>query len=203
MAQFGNMTPSKEVIAAYIAEAARARGVDPSVAVAVARSEGLNASPSDGWQSNYVKDGKRERSYGPFQLYIDGGLGNEFMESTKLDPRDPSTWQAQVDFSLDHAAKSGWGAWYGAANTGIGNMQGIGGGAIPSSPQAGMTPFNPEGLLAEYMAPQESNPWADAGGVLADAFAAPEAAQMSPMQATPISRVQRENPYINFFNSIG
>ncbi len=37
------------------------------------------------------------------------------------------TWKAQVDFSLDEAAKGGWGPWHGAANTGIGRRQGLAG----------------------------------------------------------------------------
>lgn len=119
--------PQTDEVSKYIMEAAAARGIDPNTALAVARSEGLNADPREAWQSSVVKNGKRERSYGPFQLYIDGGLGNQFMKSTGLDPRDPSTWKQQVDFSLDHAGKNGWGAWYGARNTGIGNMDGIGG----------------------------------------------------------------------------
>lgn len=125
--QYASALPSKQDVMSYITEAATARGIDPNVALRVAASEGLNADPREAWQSNFVKNGKRERSYGPYQLYIDGGLGNQFME-TGMDPRDPSTWKHQVDFALDHAKKNGWGAWYGAANSGIGNMEGIGGG---------------------------------------------------------------------------
>lgn len=121
------MSLSKATISKYIRQAAIKRNIDPDVALRVAASEGLNADPNEAWQSNYVKNGQRERSYGPYQLYIDGGLGNEFMRSTGLDPRDPSTWQQQVDYALDHARNNGWGAWYGAANVGIGNMDGISG----------------------------------------------------------------------------
>lgn len=118
-------------IASYIAKAATARGIDPNVALAVAKSEGgLNS-----WnlQSNYVKDGVREPSFGPFQLYKGGGLGNEFMRKTGMDPALASSGPAGVDFALDHAAKNGWGAWYGAKNTGIGNFEGIGKGAGSAS----------------------------------------------------------------------
>ena len=120
-------TPTKDEISAYIASKAMELGIDPSVAVAVANSEGLNANPADGWQSNFVKNGQREPSYGPFQLYMGGGLGNSFLEQTGLDPRDPTTWQKQVDFALGHAKNNGWGSWYGARNAGIGDFQGIGG----------------------------------------------------------------------------
>lgn len=124
--------PSVGTMTSYIAQAAKARGIDPGVAVRVARSEGL--APNT-WQSNVTKNGQRERSYGPFQLYTGGGLGNQFQQATGKDPSDPSTWQAGVDFALDHASKNGWGSWYGAANTGIGNWQGINRGAAPTGGQ--------------------------------------------------------------------
>lgn len=118
-------------IASYIAKAAAARGIDPNVALAVAKSEGgLNS-----WnlQSNYVKNGIREDSWGPFQLYKGGGLGNAFMAKTGLDPALAANGPAGVDFALDHAAKNGWGSWYGAGKTGIGNFEGIGVGASSAS----------------------------------------------------------------------
>lgn len=136
--------PTPEEIAAYIAEKSPQYGVDPNIAVRVARSEGLNADPEEGWQSDVSRGGKRERSYGPFQLYIDGGLGNEFMAKTGLDPRDPGTWQQQVDFSLAHAGKNGWGAWYGAANSGIGDFDGIGGTTNALMGATGTPPFIPD-----------------------------------------------------------
>lgn len=111
-------------IASYIATAAQKRGIDPNVALAVAKSEG--GLKSWNLQSNYVKNGVREPSFGPFQLYKGGGLGNEFMARTGLDPALAANGPAGVDFALDHAAKNGWGAWYGAKNSGIGNFEGIG-----------------------------------------------------------------------------
>ena len=126
--------PTPDEIAAYIADAATTRGIDPSVAVAVARSEGLNANPDEAWQSNFVKNGQREPSYGPFQLYMGGGLGNSFLKQTGMDPRDGSTWKKQVDFSLDHAKSNGWGSWYGAKRSGIGDFQGISGAPQPQNP---------------------------------------------------------------------
>jgi hypothetical protein len=119
----GALPPTTE-IASYIAKAAAARGIDPDIALRVAKSEGgLNS-----WnlQSNYVKNGVREPSFGPFQLYKGGGLGNKFMAQTGLDPADASAGPAGIDFALDEARKSGWGAWYGAKKAGIGNFEGIG-----------------------------------------------------------------------------
>lgn len=117
----------RQALVQYIREAAIARGIDPDVAVRVAASEGLYANPEEGWQSQIVnKEGKREESYGPFQLYMGGGLGNVFMERTGLDPRDPSTVTQQIDFALDEAKRGGWSPWYGAARVGISDREGLG-----------------------------------------------------------------------------
>jgi hypothetical protein len=107
---------------AYIREAAAKRGIDPEIAVKVARSEGLGPGI---WQSNYVKDGKRETSYGPFQLLVGGGLGDQFQKEYGKSPADPSTVNQQVDFALDQAAKGGWSPWYGAAKVGVGARTGL------------------------------------------------------------------------------
>lgn len=114
-------------IASYITQAAIKRGIDPATALKVAKSEG----GLDSWnlQSNFVKNGVREPSYGPYQLYMGGGLGNSFQKQTGLDPRLAANGPAGVDFALDHASKNGWGAWYGAAKVGVGNWDGIGKGA--------------------------------------------------------------------------
>ncbi|MDP9630092.1 UNVERIFIED_ORG: hypothetical protein J2W85_002153 [Ensifer adhaerens] len=122
----GALRPPTE-ISSYIANAARQRGIDPDIALRVAKSEG----GLDSWnlQSNYVKNGVREPSFGPFQLYKGGGLGNTFMAKTGLDPADASAGPAGIDFALDEAKKSGWGAWYGAKKAGIGNFEGIGTGS--------------------------------------------------------------------------
>jgi len=108
-------------IESYIRKAAEARGIDPNVAVAVARSEGGLKDPFR--QSDFVKNGVREQSYGPFQLYMGGGLGNKALEAG-IDPR--KDWQRGVDFALDQAAQGGWGPWYGAKKIGVTGMHGIG-----------------------------------------------------------------------------
>lgn len=116
--------PQQGAIAAYIRHAAQKRGIDPEVAVRVAMSEGGVSDPTR--QSDVVKNGVREQSYGPFQLYMGGGLGNEFQQATGLHPSDPGAWQKGIDFALDKAKEGGWGPWYGAAKAGIGERDGIG-----------------------------------------------------------------------------
>lgn len=93
-------------IADYIRQSATARGIDPDIALRVAMSEGGVTDPIR--QSGIVKNGVREPSYGPFQLYMGGGLGNKALEAG-IDPRDPNQWRAGVDFALDNAATGGWG----------------------------------------------------------------------------------------------
>lgn len=118
-------TPQQGAIEAYIRHAAKQRGIDPEIAVRVAMSEGGVSDPTR--QSDVVKNGVREQSYGPFQLYMGGGLGNEFQQATGLHPSDPGAWQKGIDFALDKAKEGGWGPWYGAAKAGIGDRDGIGG----------------------------------------------------------------------------
>jgi hypothetical protein len=98
-------------IEAAIRSEARARGIDPDIAVRVWQSEG---------KGGYVGD--RGSSFGPFQLHYGGvasggmaakGLGDKFTATTGLDARDPSTTLAQIRFSLDEAARGGWGPWHG------------------------------------------------------------------------------------------
>jgi flagellar protein FlgJ len=131
-------------IESYIRKAAEARGIDPNVAVAVAKSEGGLKDPFR--QSDFVKNGVREQSYGPFQLYMGGGLGNKAMEAG-IDPR--KDWQAGIDFALDQAATGGWGPWYGAKKIGVTGMHGIG--QRPPQQVASLDPA--AGLPVPQMAP--------------------------------------------------
>ncbi|MFA5058639.1 MAG: peptidoglycan-binding protein, partial [Opitutaceae bacterium] len=120
--------PTKADLASYIATAAADRNIDPTTALTVAQHEGLNSltTASDGWQSLVRNNGVRETSYGPFQLKVgNGGLGDVFSQTTGLDPSNPLTAYAQVDFALDHAARNGWGSWYGAKAAGIEDRQGL------------------------------------------------------------------------------
>lgn len=114
-------TPPQGAIEAYIRHAAQKRGIDPEIAVKVAMSEGGVTDPTR--QSDVVKDGVREQSYGPFQLYMNGGLGNEAM-AAGIDPR--KDWKGGIDFALDRAREGGWGPWYGAEKVGVTGMMGIG-----------------------------------------------------------------------------
>ncbi len=132
--------PSVSQMEAYIRAKAAELGIDPDVAVRVARSEGLKANT---WQSDLQQPYGREASYGPFQLHVDPtgkrpGMGNDFMAATGLNPANPDTWDEGIDFALAQARKAGWGPWMGAAKENITGRMGIGG--QPAAPQ--MTAYN-------------------------------------------------------------
>ena len=109
-------------LSGYIKETARKYGVDPDVALKVAKSEGLRDFSGDGGKSG-----------GAFQLYTGGGLGNEFQKQTGLDPLDPKNEKATIDYALKHASQHGWKPWHGAAKVGVGEYDGISGGAQATS----------------------------------------------------------------------
>ena len=104
---------SREERANYIRQAAIRNGIDPEVALRVAQSEGFDKYTGD-----------QGRSFGDWQLFTGGGLGNE-AEKAGINVRDPSTWKEQTDFALRKAREGGWGPWNGAKRVGIGNWQGI------------------------------------------------------------------------------
>jgi hypothetical protein len=129
-------------VEAYIRDAAVRHGIDPDIAVRVARSEGgldnpfrHGAGPAP--RSQDPKYGSTENSYGPFQLYVSGtgaGLGDRAL-AAGIDPT--KDWQRGIDFALNEVSNKGWGQWYGAKNQGITGMMGVGGHAASvSSPQA-------------------------------------------------------------------
>jgi hypothetical protein len=130
----GDATPTRDDprgVVPYIRERARALGIDPDVAERVARSEGVGS-----FQSNVIqKGGRREPSYGAFQLYTGGGMGNDFQRDTGLDPADPQNEKATIDYALQKARTGGWTPVHGAKVAGISARAGIPGGedyVIPS-----------------------------------------------------------------------
>ena len=123
---------SQDIREAYIRQRALAYGINPDIAVRVARSEGLNvlADRQGGL-------GDQGTSGGDFQLHVGGGLGDLFRSKTGLDPLDMSNWMAADDFALKQAAKGGWSPFHGAARAGITPWEGIG--AIGSEDKSSAT----------------------------------------------------------------
>jgi hypothetical protein len=114
---------------AFIRAEAVKRGIDPDVAMRVARAEGFNS---------FVSAIPGEQSYGAFQLHVTpggrgGAVGDQFRSQTGLDPSDPSNERAGIAFALDDIRRNGWGAYHGAARAGVTQWAGVaaaqGGGA--------------------------------------------------------------------------
>lgn len=109
----------------YIRAAARQRGIDPDIAVRVAKHEGGLVDPVR--QSDVMQPYGREESFGPFQLHMRGGLGSAALKAG-IDPRDPNQWTRGVDFALDQVKSGGWSPWMGAKAAGVTGMMGVNGG---------------------------------------------------------------------------
>ena len=125
----------------YIRETAKKYGVDPDVALKVAKSEGLRDFSGDGGKSG-----------GAFQLYTGGGLGNEFQKKTGLDPLDPKNEKETIDYALQHASKHGWKPWHGAEKVGVGEYDGISGGKATADPAAGYGGIGSDAAASERAA---------------------------------------------------
>jgi len=110
--------PTRQEIIDYITQAAQRRGIDPNTVLKVVRQEsGFNPAAAND------KTG-REKSYGLFQLNVQGGLGNE-ARKRGIEPTDPSQWKQHVDFSLDTVKRDGWRQWGGARDTGTSRWAGV------------------------------------------------------------------------------
>lgn len=157
----------------YIIDKSKALGIDPNVALEVARREG---GLEGHVQSKVMRNGFQEPSYGPFQLLKGGengfpmGMGNDFQMRTGLDPADPANTQATIDFALEQAKQVGWSPWYGAKAAGITGMEGIDGRGVTLNSM----PSNRTGVAPRLPDPIEvkSHPVA---GVLENAAPAQEA----------------------------
>jgi hypothetical protein len=167
--------PSVQEMEAYIRAKAVELGIDPDIAVKVARSEGLKEGT---WQAEAQLDYGREQSYGPFQLHNAPkghrpGMGNDFVRATGLDPSNTDTWDEGIDFALNQAKRGGWGPWFGAKKVGVTGMMGIGGQPGPAAPSPSALPPRPTDTVAQP------------GGLLgpSEAMLPPAVADVSPSQA--------------------
>jgi hypothetical protein len=94
---------SKEERIAYYRQKAKELGLNPDAVIATVANEGLN---------NYIGDSGK--SFGDFQLFTGGGMGNQ-AEQAGINIRDPNTWKQQADFAMGEMAKhKGDAAWFGS-----------------------------------------------------------------------------------------
>ena len=84
----------KEIIDAAAAKA----GIDPRMMYGIVAGESFHSNTYD------VGDGGK--SFGPFQMYTGGGLGNTFFKETGLDVRNPATLPQQAMWIANFLAKT-------------------------------------------------------------------------------------------------
>jgi hypothetical protein len=97
---------SAKDVDSYTRSVATKYGIDPDVASRVLAQESSYGQAK--------RPGDSGTSFGPFQLHFapDGkAMGDDFLRDTGKDPRDPNTWQAQIDYAMKRAAQGGWGPW--------------------------------------------------------------------------------------------
>ena len=102
--------------------------IDPNVAVRLWKAEGGGQYQSGVTTGNQFKRNGREASYGPFQLYVGGGMGNDYEAATGRDLQTDNTRDGvtkQIEFALAQAKRGGWGPWYGRKPAGIAVWEGI------------------------------------------------------------------------------
>jgi hypothetical protein len=111
-------------VAQFIREEAARQGIDPMIALKVARSEGLG---------NPVATVPSEQSYSAFQLNMArGAVGDQMLRQTGIDPSKPENEKAAIAFALRWVRLHGWGAWSGARGQHIYGQAGVlGGGYQP------------------------------------------------------------------------
>jgi hypothetical protein len=112
---------SAKMVDDYTRQAASKWGIDPDTASRVLAQESRYGQAK--------KPGDNGTSFGPFQLHFaqDGkAMGDQFQHDTGLNPRDPSTWKAQIDYAMKQAAQGGWKPWTTTMNKlGMGQWSGI------------------------------------------------------------------------------
>ena len=114
-------------IEAIIRDEAQLRGIDPDIAIRIFRAEGAGSYQSSVARSGRGSLGGREASFGPYQLFIGGGLGNTYQDRTGRDLTTDNTEEGitnQIRFALDAAISSSWQPWYGRGPAGVGRWDG-------------------------------------------------------------------------------
>ena len=116
-------------IEGFLRQAAAARGIDPDVAIRVAKSEGgvdeyaargTFATGSSWWAYQLHFGGPGYEQFGTV-----AGMGTGFSKLTGWHPGDERAWRDAARYGLNRAKASGWGAWYGAAHVGVAQWEGI------------------------------------------------------------------------------
>ena len=124
---------TQKKIESIIKEESKLRNIDPDVAIKIYKAEGLHNYQSQISKGSQKMEGGTEASYGPFQLYTGGGLGNEYEEATGRTLRTDNTLEGvrmQIQFSLDKAVEKGWSPWKGRKSAGVKPRDGLDGAIV-------------------------------------------------------------------------
>ena len=119
---------TKKKIEAIITKESKLRRIDPTIAIKLFRAEGATSYQSLIREGSQKKEGGREASYGPFQLYTGKGLGKEYQDQTGRMLSEDNTVEGittQIQFALDMAVDKGWTPWYGSQVAGIEARDGL------------------------------------------------------------------------------
>jgi len=120
---------SRGDIEKVIREEAALRNIDPDIAVRIFRHEGMGAYQSQIRRTGNGSLNGKEASFGPYQLYTGGGMGNDYETDTGRRLVEDNTREGivtQIRYALDKAAVGGWGPWYGRIHAGVGLKDGLG-----------------------------------------------------------------------------
>ena len=109
------MYPTYQDMVDYTADMAVDAGLDPTEVVKGWKGEGLAPGV---WQSNVVKNGVREPSYGIPQLHSKY-LGADFERDTGLQLSDPNNWKEVTKYGISRLKDTGWSPYYGARKVGL------------------------------------------------------------------------------------
>lgn len=120
---------TKTVIEDIIRTEAKLRNMGVDVSLKIFYAEGATGYQSNIKTGSQKKEGGREASYGPYQLYTGAGLGKEYEKATGLKLSEENTLEGitrQIQFALDKAAEGkSWQPWYGREKAGVSVTEGL------------------------------------------------------------------------------
>jgi hypothetical protein len=187
-------------MSAFIRAEASRLGINPDIALRVARSEGLGGFTGDAGSS-----------FGAFQLHRGGiapggnrvsGLGDDFLRDTGLDPSNPANERQTITYALQKARQLGWAPFHGAARAGVGNWEGIGSGANDNLSVQTSRAFDEQRGAARFEATDKV--LQDANRGINEQRAALEAQTVAFGRSTEaIARASKEQELINQFEAQG
>ena len=120
---------TKSIIEDIIRTEAKKRNMGVDASLKIFNAEGASSYQSKVRKGSQKKEGGREASYGPFQLYTGIGLGKEYEKETGVSLAEDNTLEGitrQIQFALDKAAEGkSWQPWYGRKKAGVAATEGL------------------------------------------------------------------------------